>query len=191
MIAVHKQRFGKPSAPIDEIQNERKIGQPGHHHLVDICLDSGQQSHKQQGSRTEKPADIGNPDGRPPQNFPVPLDKQLVEALKAIFPAGDGGVCGDGFFTGSLGSLFHGVHLVDHLGEKFLVDLPIIPERDHTSKAHKAYWDPDEKQDGRSLKRGVQTRRQGGDRPMPAAGLSAARQNFWSLFSLRTLPFFS
>ena len=37
----------------------------------------------------------------------MPLDEQLVEIFKALFPAGDGGVGRDGLFVGDFGGLLY------------------------------------------------------------------------------------
>ena len=83
----------------------------------------------------------------------MPLDEEFIEVGKALLAAGDGGVGGDGLLAGGLGSLLHGVHLAGHLGEKRLVERPVVGEGEHPAKAQEPQRNPNEEQSGRKRQR--------------------------------------
>ena len=66
MVAVHKEGLRKAGTPVDEIENEGEVGQPGHPGLMDVGLGLWEQLHEQQYPAAEHRADTGDAQRRAP-----------------------------------------------------------------------------------------------------------------------------
>ena len=85
--------------------------------------------------------------------FRCRLTNRSLRILKALLPAGDGGVRGDVLLIGRLDRRSGLVHLAGDLGEQLLVHLPVVAEGHHLPKAQKPCGDPDQEQGRRGPER--------------------------------------
>ena len=83
----------------------------------------------------------------------MPFDKQVVEELEPLLPAGDGGVRRDILLICRLDRRSGLVHLAGNLREQLLVHLPVAAEIHHPPEAQKTGRDPDQEQHRRGPER--------------------------------------